>query len=131
MFLRPMALANWEIVIMATLYPHIVVQRNTTIGGLPDAMLVGYETLMKTESHPYEQIGLRLQRVRMAFSDLNQKSWAEKHGFEPTQWNNWEKGHRRIPVENAERLCEVYGLTLDFLYRGRRDGLSETASKAL
>lgn len=86
---------------------------------------------MAQEPAEYDDIGKRLTLVRQGFSDLSQKAWAEKHGFEPTQWNNWERGRRRIPVENAERLCELYGLTLDFLYRGRRDGLSETASKVL
>ena len=79
----------------------------------------------------YTEIGARLGKVRTGFSDLNQKAWAEKHGFEKSQWNNWEKGVRRIPVENAERLCQLYGLTLDFIYMGRRDGLSDKASKVL
>lgn len=79
----------------------------------------------------YAEIGRRLTAIREGFSDLTQRAWAEKHGFQPTQWNNWEKGTRRIPVESAERLCQVYGLTLDFIYRGRRDGLSEIASKVL
>jgi len=80
---------------------------------------------------PYPEIGTRLEAIRAAFSDLNQRQWAMRHGFEPTQYNNWEKGVRRIPVDAAEKLCETYGLTLDFVYRGRRDGLAETASKAL
>lgn len=78
---------------------------------------------------PYHDIGNRLEKVRTGFSGLSQKSWADRHNFQPTQWNNWEKGTRRIPVDASERLCEIYGLTLDFIYRGRRDGLSETASK--
>lgn len=84
-----------------------------------------------SDAATYPDIGHRLSAIRRAFSDMTQQSWAEKHGFTPTQYNNWEKGTRRIPVEAAERLCEVYGLTLDFIYRGRRDGLSETASKSL
>ena len=79
----------------------------------------------------YKEIGGRLTAVRTAFSDLNQKEWADRHAFEKTQWNNWEKGTRRIPIEAAEKLAETYGLTLDFIYRGRRDGLSETSSKVL
>lgn len=79
----------------------------------------------------YPEIGRRLEAVRQAFSDLSQKAWAEKHGFSTTQYNNWETGARRIPVEAAEKLSEAYGLTLDFVYRGRRDGLSEKAAKLL
>lgn len=78
---------------------------------------------------PYAEIGARLARVRQGFTNLNQKAWAERHGINPTQWNNWEKGVRRIPVDEAEKLCDRYGLTLDYLYRGRVDGLSESARK--
>ena len=87
---------------------------------------------MNIANKSYPDIADRLVAIRKAFaSDANQKEWAAKHGFNATQVNNWEKGLRRIPVESAERLCETYGVTLDFIYRGRRDGLSETASKAL
>lgn len=89
------------------------------------------QTIGMTDRPEHPEIGQRLASVRKAFSDLSQGAWAEKHGFNPTQWNNWEKGVRRIPVEAAERLCETYGLTLDFVYRGRRDGLADTASKVL
>ena len=84
-----------------------------------------------TDAETYPEIGKRLEAIRAAFSDLNQKDWAEKHHFGTTQYNNWEKGARRIPVDAAERLCDTYGLTLDFVYRGRRDGLSDKARNAL
>lgn len=80
---------------------------------------------------PYAQIASRLLAIREGYSELSQKDWAAKHGFSKTQYNNWENGTRRIPVESAERLCDLYGLTLDFVYRGRRDGLSENARKAV
>lgn len=80
----------------------------------------------------YAPIGARLKRLRESLApDASQKAWAERHGFNPTQYNNWEKGTRRIPVDSAERLCDTYGLTLDFVYRGRRDGLSENARKVV
>lgn len=80
---------------------------------------------------PYLEIGQRLEAIREAFSDLSQKDWAERHAFGASTYNNWAKGIRRIPVENAERLCDLYGLDLDFVYRGKRDGLSENARKVL
>ena len=76
-------------------------------------------------------VGQRLRAVRLTFSNLNQGDWAEKHGFNYTQYNNWENGVRRPTVDAAEKLVELYGLSLDWIYRGRRDGLSETASKRL
>jgi hypothetical protein len=104
--------------------------RKPTIGGLPALDFVWQQSSMQ-DSTQYIEIGRRLRAVREAFGGLSQKSWAEKHAFGQTQWNNWEAGARRIPVDCAERLCEAYGLTLDFVYRGRRDGLADTASKVL
>ena len=77
----------------------------------------------------YVEIGNRLRRVREQFSELNRREWAEAHNFNRTQYTNWENGTRRIPVDMAEALCRKYGLTLDFIYLGRVDGLSESASK--
>jgi transcriptional regulator with XRE-family HTH domain len=78
-----------------------------------------------TDAATYPDIGHRLASIRRGFSDMTQTEWAKRHNFAVTQYNNWEKGARRIPVEAAEKLCEVYGITLDFIYRGRRDGLSK------
>lgn len=131
MFLRPRASASSDAVIMRPLYPQFVDPCNTTNGGLRKSpQFVNVCPMAKTEPD-YPEIAERLARIRKAFSDLSQKDWAGKHGFNQTQYNNWEKGSRRIPVDDAEKLCGLYGLTLDFIYRGRRDGLSESASKAL
>ncbi|MBU2952760.1 helix-turn-helix domain-containing protein, partial [Marinobacter sp. F3R08] len=64
-------------------------------------------------------------------SSMSQKEWAEKHSFGTTQYNNWEKGTRRITVDEAERLCVLYGLTLDFIYRGNLSGISEKIKNSL
>jgi len=79
----------------------------------------------------YAEIGARLIALREGYCDLSQKEWAVKNGFNVGQYGSWERGTRRVPVEAAERLCDRYGLTLDFIYRGRLEGLSETARKML
>lgn len=137
MFLRPMASANSDAVVMAHDYPQFVEECNATIGGLKKSSRpLNYPTSVRgiemvENTNTYSDIGNRLYKIRTAFSDLNQKEWADKHVFQATQWNNWELGSRRIPIERAEKLCALYGLTLDFIYLGRRDGLSEKASKLL
>ena len=45
----------------------------------------------------YLDIGQRLRKIREDYSDLSQRAWAEKNGFNVTQYNNWETGTRRIP----------------------------------
>lgn len=92
--------------------------------------VISLNQLMAYE-YEYEAIGRRLRHTRQGLSDLTQKAWAEKNGFNPTQYNNWEKGARRIPIEAAIRLADIYGLTLDAIYRGRLDGLPEDVRKIL
>lgn len=108
-------------------------QRKTTIGGLlRGSQFVNIRPMAReAEDTPYLEIGRRLAALRRAESDLNQKEWAEKHGFGVTQYNNWEKGVRRISMDEAEKLCELYGLSLDFVYRGRLNGLPENIKKLL
>lgn len=130
-FLRPTASAKDFASVIPTQYPQFVDACNTTNGGLRRPPQFVNVAAMAQGEQEFSEIGARLSRIRQAFSDLSQKAWAEKHNFNQTQYNNWEKGTRRIPVENAERLCSLYGLTLDFIYRGRRDGLAESASKVL
>ena len=115
---------------MQAMYPQKVESFKCAIGGLPPALWHAKSGPMSQDAQ-YLHIGERLKAVRLAFSGLPQNQWAEKHNFNLTQWNNWEKGARRIPVECAERLRYLYGLTLDCIYLGRRDGLSERASKVL
>lgn len=86
---------------------------------------------MSTTPPMYVEIGERLALIRTKFSDMTQKLWSETHGFSVTQYNNWEKGVRRISVDEALRLCSRYGLTLDFIYLGRLDGLSDNARNVL
>lgn len=83
---------------------------------------------MSEDVRIHTEIGERLRTLRLAMG-ASQTDWAERHAFNKTQYNNWERGERRIPLEAAEKLCDLYGLTLDFVYRGRRDGLSEYARK--
>ena len=84
-----------------------------------------------TDRKTFPAIADRLGALRAAFSDDNRTEWAARHKFNTTQYINWENGSRRIPLEAAESLCLRYGLTLDWIYLGRLDGLSETARRAL
>ncbi len=118
---------------MTAIYPHQVDYSNTTNGGLRfGPHFVNLLRMNKlVDLPPYHAIGQRLAALRQAESDMNQREWAEKHGFSVTQYNNWEKGVRRITVDEAERLCDLYGLKLDFIYRGNVSGLPENIKKLL
>lgn len=86
---------------------------------------------MENERTQYPEIGKRLEELRLSYGEKNQSSWATKHDFGQTRYNNWEAGIRRIPLEAAELLSDRYGVTLDWIYRGKEDGLSESALKRL
>jgi hypothetical protein len=83
------------------------------------------------EDKKYPEIAARLGQVRRAFSDLPRTGWADLHGFNRPQYTHWENGTRRIPIENAEVICDRYGLSLDFIYRGKLDGCSDSAIRRL
>jgi transcriptional regulator with XRE-family HTH domain len=120
-----------EVDVMADQYPQFVEDGKPTIRGLKQGLGWPIASTVRELVLMYEDVGNRLRLIREHFSDLSQKAWAENHGFNVTQYNNWEKGVRRIPVEAAEKLCETYGITLDWMYRGKRDGLSETFRKSI
>lgn len=115
---------------MDTLNPQIVNYRKSTSGGLPSFPQF-VKSMSMSESAQFVEIGRRIEAVRQAFTPLSQKEFAARHGFNQTQWNNWATGSRRIPLECAEKLVAAYGLSLDWIYLGRRDGLSDKASKVL
>jgi hypothetical protein len=119
-----------KVVIMKAIYPPLVDQVKTTIGELQTLPPL-VDNLSMNDRPDYSEIGERLAGVRKGFSELSQKAWAEKNGFNPTQYNNWERGSRRISVDAAEILADRYGLDLDFIFRGRVSGLSEKALKVL
>jgi hypothetical protein len=110
--------------------PHIVNLHKSTFGGLLQAPQFVKPWGM-ADVQQFAEIGRRIEAVRQAFTDLSQREFALKHGFNPTQWNNWSTGTRRIPLECSEKLAAAYGLTLDWIYLGRRDGLADRASKVL
>ncbi|WP_368073919.1 helix-turn-helix domain-containing protein [Sulfitobacter sp. SK012] len=83
------------------------------------------------EDSVYTNIGARIRAIRLAFGGTSQKDWCDMHNFSTSQYNNWESGLRRISIDEAMKLCDIYGIDLDYIYRGKRDGLSANAAKLL
>lgn len=80
------------------------------------------------EERMYKEVGKRIDRLRTHLG-LTQVAFCAKHGFSTTQYTNWKSGLRRPSVDEAMKLVDAYGLTLDFIFRGREDGLSENMRK--
>ncbi|CAH1671889.1 helix-turn-helix transcriptional regulator [Chelatococcus asaccharovorans] len=54
---------------------------------------------------------------------MAQVQFAQMVGLTQQSWNNYERGRRRIDLDQAFRLCAVTGVTLDWIYFGDRSGL--------
>lgn len=59
----------------------------------------------------------RLRRARMAINP-NQTEFARGAGLQQNRYNQYETGARPLTLDAAVRLCNAYGLTLDYLFRG-------------
>ena len=70
----------------------------------------------------HNAIAARLRRLRQS-ADLSQAELCRKIDCAPNRWNQYEKGDRIITLEIADRLCDLFGVTLDWIYRGDQSGL--------
>lgn len=69
-----------------------------------------------------EAVGMRLLWVREVIG-WTQTDMASVAGCDQSTWTKWEKGKRLASVSHIARLCDVIGITLDFVYRGKVGGL--------
>ncbi len=54
---------------------------------------------------------------------MSQVEFAERAGISQNAYNQYEHAKRRLSLEAAYALCDTYDLTLDWIYRGRTEGL--------
>jgi transcriptional regulator with XRE-family HTH domain len=65
-----------------------------------------------------EAIAYRLELLREALTDLDQKQIAERVGITAAAWNQYTQAQTAPSVESAMRICRIYGVTLDWIYQG-------------
>ena len=78
--------------------------------------------------HDMQTVGKIAARLRVTQAALGKKSATicRETGIAPNSWSQFRKGKDRIiTVEAADRLCDTYRLTLDWIYRGNPYGLPE------
>lgn len=76
------------------------------------------------------EVGRRLDEARQALA-LDHAEVARNAGISPQRWSNYITGLRPISLDIALFLCDKYGLTLDYIYRGRYDGLPLSLAERL
>ncbi|WP_146589934.1 helix-turn-helix domain-containing protein [Puniceibacterium confluentis] len=84
----------------------------------------------EADKFPFRSIGARIKAVRETTA-MSATDFAAVCGFNYTRYINWETGHRRIMPDEATVLCEKFGLTLDFIYRGIEAQLPQSLLIAL
>lgn len=76
-----------------------------------------------------EEVGNRLRSARLALGWTSQKDFAEACDIGVTAYNNWENGRQLPKPSQLVKVCERFGLTMDFVYRGKLDALPMNLSK--
>lgn len=71
-----------------------------------------------------ELVGRRLQAAREALG-LNRAGMADALDVDRSVFTKIETGQRLLPPDAAIRACDLYGLTLEYLYRDRIETLPE------
>lgn len=64
-----------------------------------------------------EEVGRRLRHLRVAYGH-KAKTFANLLGIAETTWNNFERGKRRISIDEAIKVAAKTGASLDWIYRG-------------
>lgn len=68
-----------------------------------------------------EQIGRRLRHLRETMGFDNRKAWSQSIGVHYTAWFGYEKGSRRISINEAINLATRFGISLDWIYLGKHE----------
>src|SRR5262245_46331527 len=72
---------------------------------------------MATGEKSLKAIGERLRITREALG-RTQADFARRAKLSASAYNQYEKGRMRPAIDAAISLCEVYGITLDWIYLG-------------
>jgi transcriptional regulator with XRE-family HTH domain len=89
--------------------------------GTLNSIVQGMERRARNLTTP-DPVGRRLALTREILG-LTQKEFAESAGMILSRYNLREAGKIPLPLRGGIRLCDARGLTLDWLYRGKVQGL--------
>lgn len=78
---------------------------------------------MERHERSVQSIAKRLRATRAALDDIKQAQFADGAGIARNTYNQWEKAKGRPSLDDAIKLADAYGLTLDWIYLGDASGL--------
>lgn len=70
-------------------------------------------------------VGMRLRWLIEEYLKIEHQSFAQSIGVKKSTVSNWINGPGQLTLSGAHRICDVYGTSLDFLFRGNVDALSQ------
>lgn len=85
---------------------------------------------LRTEGRDAMAIGERLELTR-AVLGLTQRSFASEAGVIESSYSQYKKGTQSPDLESANKLCDRWSLTLDWIYRGDASGLDPDLHEAI
>ena len=77
-----------------------------------------------------EGVGKRLEAIRSALH-LPKGEFAKSFGVDPSSYSKIIKGEKPLLAESAFQISEQWGVTMDYIYRGRLLGLPEEIAEDL
>jgi transcriptional regulator with XRE-family HTH domain len=79
---------------------------------------------MNREHNPrsLDAIAARLRATREAFG-LGQNEFARRAGIASNTYNQYEQAKNLPRLDFVNKICDTYGVTLDWIYRGDTSGL--------
>lgn len=75
-------------------------------------------------------VGARLELTRQTLG-MDQATFAAGAGLNASTYNQYETGTNLPQLDKALALCDTYRITLDWIYRGEMNGLSQQVHSAL
>lgn len=68
-------------------------------------------------------VSQRVRRIRELMGYQNATAFCARYNLDYKRWKNYENGYA-MPTDAAVQLCQIVpGLTLDWLFRGRLEGM--------
>lgn len=77
------------------------------------------------------QVGNNLRLFIEAAAGGNQAEFARRFGVSPSKLGNWIRGDNLPDPYFLSRVCEDYGVTMDWFYRGVRAGVAAALAENL
>ena len=76
------------------------------------------------------EIGRRLLAIREA-EEMQSGDFARSVGIDPSSYSKIEQGNKALKMEMGYVVAETYGVTMDYIYRGRLSDLPEKIAEHL